>query len=149
VHEGEGETVYFQRNEFTATLPFRVAGTQETPSAEPGESDGAWTCELRSGQGTDKKVVRAFQFEVRHGEVVGHPATQGLRLPRGTVAIAVGFSDDAAPVSFDDAEIGRGFFGVPWGEGVSAPTLGGLPKSRAPRLTTPPGVSKAKPRRGR
>jgi hypothetical protein len=149
VHEGEGETVYFQRKEFTATFPFRVSGTQEAPRDEPTEYDGQWTCELRNGQGAEKKVVRAFQFEVRNGEVVGHPATESLALPRGAVAIAVGFSPDAVPVSFDGAEIDRGFFGVPWGEGVSAPKLGELPKARAPRLTTPPGVSASSARKGR
>jgi hypothetical protein len=149
VHEGEGQSVYFQRKEFTANFPFQVTGTLGTPRADSESIDGTWTCELRSGEGTNRRVERTFQFEVQNGEALGQTATEGLRLPRGTVAIAVGFSADAVPVSFDAAEIARGFFGVPWGVGVSVPVIGELPAARAPQLTSPPGVAAPKPRKSR
>jgi hypothetical protein len=149
VHEGEGQSVYFQRKEFTANFPFQVAGTLEAPREDSAATDGTWTCELRSGEGTNRRVERTLRFEVKGGEVLGHRATDGLRLPRGTVAIGVGFSVDASPESFDPSEIERGFFGVPWGAEVSAPVIGDLPSARAPQLTSPPGVAAPKPRKVR
>jgi hypothetical protein len=145
VHDGEGESVYYQQWQVSVAFPFIVPGAEKRLSSPPAAANGHWTCELRN---PERQVVRRFEFDVRENELVPHPAARELTLEPGTGVVAVGFSADALPVSFDPAEVRRGFFGRPWSSPEVAPVVGELPsRPVTPRFTAPAGSRGGRGRR--
>jgi hypothetical protein len=120
----------YQQIAFTATMPFWIAGADKQLSA-PVAADGAWVCQLRDAE---KRVWRELHFTVAGNQLVSHP---GLALEPGRALVAVAFSEDAAPESFDPAEVRRAFMGMPWSSPDGAPLAGTPPAKRSLALTPP------------
>ena len=127
-------------------LPFWVEGSETTITSPDRSANGTWTCQLRAGSGADRRVLRAFQFDVAGNVLQSHRAGTQVSMAPGNALIAVAFDAQALPTMFDPALVRSGFLGMTWSDPTAAPLFGDLPQAaQAPTLSTPPGVRVRRP----
>lgn len=137
----------------SSRMPIAVPGRSARPSA--GSSlDGAWTCELRAGEGDAGTLLRSMQFTVQGGFVQRHAIEAQIPGGRGAVLASVGFNPEAMPTIFDPAIVRSTLVGRRLASGTT-PVVAGMPTratnpafaAAAAREAAPAG--RGRPRRSR
>ena len=142
IREGAGETLLTTYVRFSANrMPIGVEGGVRDPAPD-GALDGAWTCELRSGDAGARVVQREFRFVVRGGNIQRHAIEGELSAGRGSVLVAIGFDKTAGQLVIDPKVVEGTLVGRPLKSGT-APLLWELPaKATTITFTAPRGAKR-------
>lgn len=140
IREGAGETLLTTYVRFSANrMPIGVEGGVRDPAPDS-SLDGAWTCELRSGDAGARVVQREFRFEVRGGNIQRNAIEGDISAGRGSALVAIGFDKTTGALVMDPKVVKSTLVGRALRSG-SAPLLWELPtKATSITFTAPKGA---------